>query len=94
MVPLAALLLETAALSPWPKADHLLFLFSDRLVIQQALVVGDGSTTCCGWHSLHTNRSLCCPEGQAETEEASGERSSVVKAFGECLLPAKQPGQF
>lgn len=57
-------------------------------------MVGDGSTTCCGWHSLHTNRSLCCPEGQAETEEASGERSSVVKAFGECLLPAKEPGQF
>lgn len=45
------------ALCPWPKADHLLFLFLDRLEAQQALEAGDGSTTCCGWHSPHTDRS-------------------------------------
>lgn len=88
MSPFVALLLRRVALSPWPKADHLLFLFSDRLVIKWALKVDGGSTTCCGWHSPHTN----CPEGQAETEEASGGFSPVVKAFGECFLPAKEPG--
>lgn len=37
---------------------------------------------------------MSCPEAQAETEEASGGFSPIVKAFGECLLPAKQSGQF
>lgn len=92
--PLSALLSLRTALSPWPKADYLLFLFPDRLVVQRPLEAGDGSTTCCGWHSPHTDRSLSCLQGEAETEEASGGFSPVVKAFGECLLPAKQPGQY
>lgn len=91
MLPLAT---EDSSLSPWPKADYLLFLFPERLVAQWALEAGDGFTTCGGCHSPHPDRSLSCLKGQAETEEASGRFSPVVKAFGECLLPAKQPGPF
>lgn len=87
---LTALFSLTAGFCPWPKSNHLLFLFLDRLEAQQALEAGDGCTTCCGWHSLHTDRSLNCPEGQAERGEASSRVSLVVKAFGVYFLTNSQ----
>lgn len=81
---LAALLTLRVALSPWPKGENLLFLFPDWLMglFHQDIEAG---VSYCVAITVH----IQIGAQTALNEESRGGVFPVVKAFGECWLPAK-----